>query len=540
MEEAPFRSHRHLSEEVGIPRTTLQHWQGRKDTIDAAPEVVDFFESSAGVAFLHRVVMAAHFVMTQTSSGGIRPVCLFLELSHLNRFVGASYSPHQKVSKATEQAISAFEEEESQRLSKQMRPKQIAVCEDETFHPEICLVAIEPVSNFILLEKYAQSRTAQEWNTALKDAIGEMPIEVVQSTSDEARGICRHVKEDLGVHHSPDLLHVQAEVVKATSAPLASKTRQTQKGLEEAEKAVNRHKGEKEAYLQGPRPPGRPPSFDQRILKAEAQTDQAKDALESATARQQRAKEAIQGISQAYHPYDLETGAPQIAEDISASLESQFSQIETVAGEAHLPQRCFDKIKKAKKVVVDMVATIAFFWLMVQAKIEALGLSPEIEQAVYEHLIPGIYLSLVAQKAKEAHQRHILRQRSQRLLVPLSARDGPFEALENEDKMLIEQVALDCARLFQRSSSCVEGRNGHLALRHHSLHRISDQKLKALTTVHNYFVKRPDGTTAAERFFGAKPKDLFEWVLERVELPGRPAQKRPQLKPESYLPQASG
>ena len=499
-----------------------------------------FFESPAGVAFLHRLVVAAHFVITQTSPGGIRPVCLFLELSHLDRFVGASYGPHQKVSKAMEQAIIGFEEEESQRLSKAMRPKQIAVCEDETFHPEICLVAIEPVSNFILLEKYAQNRTADAWNTALKDAIGEMPIEVIQSTSDEAKGICHHVKEDLGVHHSPDLLHVQAEVVKATSAPLASKTRQAEKGLEEAAKAVSRHKQEQEAYLQGPHPPGRPPSFDQRILKAEAQTDQAKDVLESTRVRQQRAKEAIQGISQAYHPYDLETGAPQSAQRVSASLENHFSQIQTVAREVDLPQRCFDKIKKAKKVVVDMVATIAFFWMMVQAKIEALGLSPEIERAVYEHLIPGIYLSLAAQKGKEAQQRHILQQRSQRLLAPLSARDGPFENLEKEEKRLIEQVALDCAHLFQRSSSCVEGRNGHLALRHHCLHRISNPKLKALTTVHNYFVKRQDGTTPAERFFGAKPKGLFEWVLERVELPGRPAQKRPHQKPKSYLLQASG
>ena len=141
--------------------------------------MVAFFESPAGVAFLHRLVVAAHFAITQTSPGGIRPVCQFLALSHLDRFVGASYGPHQKVSKAMEQAIIAFEEEESQRLSRQMRPRQIAVCEDETFHPEICLVAIEPVSNFILLEKYAQSRTADAWNAALKEAIGEMPVEVV-------------------------------------------------------------------------------------------------------------------------------------------------------------------------------------------------------------------------------------------------------------------------------------------------------------------------------------------------------------------------
>ncbi|HEY85831.1 MAG TPA: hypothetical protein G4N96_12060 [Chloroflexi bacterium] len=82
-------------------------------------------------------------------------------------------------------------------------------------------------------------------------------------------------------------------------------------------------------------------------------------------------------------------------------------------------------------------------------------------------------------------------------------------------------VVSDGDDIFQRSSSCVEGRNGLLALLHHSLHRLSNRKLSALTTVHNYFVKRRDGTTAAERFFSSPPKDLFEWLLERVDIPGR-------------------
>jgi len=41
-----------------------------------------------------------------------------------------------------------------------MPQKEITVCQGETLHPETCLVAIEPVSNFILLEKYADSRKA--------------------------------------------------------------------------------------------------------------------------------------------------------------------------------------------------------------------------------------------------------------------------------------------------------------------------------------------------------------------------------------------
>ncbi|CAG0940232.1 hypothetical protein ANRL1_00109 [Anaerolineae bacterium] len=81
----------------------------------------------------------------------------------------------------------------------------------------------------------------------------------------------------------------------------------------------------------------------------------------------------------------------------------------------------------------------------------------------------------------------------------------------------------------------VERRNGQLALRHHSLHRIRDQKLATLTTVHNYFVQRRDGKTAAERFFGSKPVNLFDWVLEQVDLPGRLTQKRSESKPKTYL-----
>jgi Family of unknown function (DUF6399) len=63
-------------------------------------------------------------------------------------------------------------------------------------------------------------------------------------------------------------------------------------------------------------------------------------------------------------------------------------------------------------------------------------------------------------------------------------------------------------------------------LRHHSLHRLGKRKLAALTVLHNYWLKRADGTTAAERFFGSKPADLFEWLLERMELPARPARRR--------------
>ena len=175
-----------------------------------------------------------------------------------------------------------------------------------------------------------------------------------------------------------------------------------------------------------------------------------------------------------------------------------------------------------------MVAAIAFFFLTVRAKVEALCLAPEIEQIVYNHMIPGIYLALASEKTKTSDECGKLREKSDELLGRVLAESSALDSLVYADRSAIWSVAEECAQLFQRSSSCVEGRNGQLALRHHGLHRIREGKLSALTTVHNYFTKRSNGTAPAERLFGPKPRDLFKYLLDQADLPGRPAKKRPK------------
>ncbi len=57
-------SQRQMAKELGISRTTVQHWLKREEDIVADPTMVTFLESSVGVVFLHRLVVAAHFVIT--------------------------------------------------------------------------------------------------------------------------------------------------------------------------------------------------------------------------------------------------------------------------------------------------------------------------------------------------------------------------------------------------------------------------------------------------------------------------------------------
>ena len=531
----PERSGRELAEMVGIPRGTLRHWQQRQGDIDADPEVVAFFTSPSGVAFLHRLVLAAHFVTSFLGPCGVRLVCTFLELSGLAQFVGASYGAQRGVSVAMEQEMAVYEKEEEGRLGAEMTAKQVTVAQDETFHERPCLVAIEPVSGYILLEPYAENRQAETWTTAMEKAMENKPIEVVQSTSDEGRGICSHVTQGLGAHHAPDVFHVQQEVSRATSGSLASKVRQAEKEVVAARKEVAKQKAVRAKFARGKRRRGRRPNFDKRIAAASQVAQTAQAHLAERQRQQEQARQANRTISQVYHPFNLETGTAQDAAAVATALAAQFGQLEIVAQEAGLSERSQQRIAKAKRVVPQMVATISFFWLTLRAKIDALQLAPDVEKSVYEKLLPTFYLYTVAGKVKGATRRKELEQRAEALLAPLLHKDNPLQQLSIAEIQLLEEVAWECVYLFQPSSSCVEGRNGQLALRHHALHRLSDRKLQALKIVHNFYLQREDGTTAAERFFDAPPRDLFAYLLERVDIPGFPAQKRPRVEQKISL-----
>jgi transcriptional regulator with XRE-family HTH domain len=301
---------------TGIPRTTLQWWLNRLASIDDSSATVRFLESPEGLELLHRAVLAAQFVITLRCAGGIRQVCSFLELSGLSRFVASSYGVQQQRIAKMEEEVGSFGDETRRELGATMRRKAITVGQDETFHPQTCLVGLEPASGFILLEQYAQKRDAETWTRAMAEATKDLAVEIRQSTGDEALALIKHAEADLEAHHSPDLFHVQYEIGKGTSNTMAQRVRAAQKVVE------------------------------------------------------------------------------------------------------------------------------------------------------------------------------------------------------------------DCAQLFQRSSSSVEGRNGHLDLFHHGHHRLPARKLRALTTVHNYFKRRPDGATAAERFFEAEHAELFERLIDRLEPLPRPAKRR--------------
>jgi Family of unknown function (DUF6399) len=517
-------SQRDFAKRADVPRSTLRYWLARKNNIDAHPAVVEFFESPIGIAFLHKLVTAAHVSFTKDGTASIHNVSDFLERSGLSAFVASSYSAQRRVSEQMNETIIEFGKIEDTRLSQQMPAKTITLCEDETFHPEICLVAIEPVSNYIFVERYAKNRETQTWNAAVSDALGNLPIKVMQVASDEGRSLISHARKGLKVHHSSDCFHVIYEIGKGTSGALMSKVKKAEKELEAVVKQTHHVEHEKEQFDgTDQRPRGRRPHFEKRIEYAKGQERAAEEKLDQARLNHETVRRAKAEIGEVYHPYNLSTGQRQDSQIVSQLLGDCFDRIQTAT--ADLSDRCKKHVQKAQRVVDSMVATIAFFFQMIENFLDNMRLSDRDRHLMHHYLIPGHYLKMAAEKERDIDRKALIRQKSQELLSIVESlgadhgqgTDGKIEELE--------KAARDCAEIFQRSSSCVEGRNAQLALRHQGIHRLGEKQLKALTVVHNYYIKRRDGTTAAERFFEAKPDDLFEFLLDHMDYPVRPRKR---------------
>src|SRR5215831_8400459 len=233
-------SERQAAKELKVPRTTLQAWRLWHDTLDICPHVAEFFQSGPGLAFLHRLVIACHLTCVEVGACGIRIVCLFLNLTGLDRFVAASYGAQQHVNSQVEHAIVNYRHSETARLAKDKPHKDLTVTQDETFTGGLCLITMDPESNFIILEQLAQARDQASWNEWMAPALAQLNCQVIQSTSDEAPGLLAYVEHYLEAHHSPDLFHVQHELVKAVSGPMATKERAAHKAITEATEQLAR------------------------------------------------------------------------------------------------------------------------------------------------------------------------------------------------------------------------------------------------------------------------------------------------------------
>ena len=444
-------------------------------------------KAHAGERFLRRLVLAAHACFHQAGTCGIRDLCRFFIQAGLDAFVAPSYGAQHALAKTLREQALAYGQSQQQRLAAGMAAKSIVACLDENFHgDQACLVAIEPASNFLLLETYQQRRDAQTWTAALKQSLHGLDVTIVAVTSDQAKGLIACAHDGLDAQHSPDLFHGQQELTRATALALHRQTEAARVKLQQAEEYVAAEQRRQQEYEQQPRRPGRAPDWRIAQRMAEMFRRQAAERLAACQERQQRARQAVRGLGDDYHPFDAHSGQPLEAAEVQERLEQRVAAVEQVVAEASLAERGREAVGKSRRWLVLLAATLSWYWAEVRRRIEALELSSSAERAVYQQLLPGLYWQAAAERGRDAEQRQRLRQLSQRLLRRARSPRGPLGRLAEEEREAVAKVVREAAGLFVRSSSCVEGRNGRLSLYHHGQGPLHKERLQALTVWHNY------------------------------------------------------
>jgi hypothetical protein len=260
---------------------------------------------------------------------------------------------------------------------------------------------------------------------------------------------------------------------------------------------------------------------DKLLLEKDKESEFTKRTFKKADDIYNSYRQEMEEINKTVHPFN-EQNVWAKTEMIEEKLLLSFSLINLYAQELGIEVE-----KKKKEKVLKQIKPISEgieYWITAtKLELEELEEAGRINKLEEEWLrlyaMPCTYwkIQLRRTQAKERNRdlRTYYKQR-----VAVSEEKCRTEYLAR--KMSLERVkyllklADQIVITFQRSSSQVEGRNGYLSFINHAHRGIPKNRLKVLTVIHNYDIKRRDGTSPAQRLFDRKFPDLFEFLCENV------------------------
>jgi hypothetical protein len=238
-----------------------------------------------------------------------------------------------------------------------------------------CLVAIEVVSNYILVEKFTEDRKEETWHKELKCRLEGLNVTIDQIVSDLC-GAIRACAKGFDAKHIPELFHVQYEICKAVSAPLGSQARAVEKELTAAQEKVQKLTCKPRRLIIEERK-----RQDDELKRTAANHEKLQIEHDIKTKRQHTVKGAIKEIGKIHHPIDLKTGQLQTAKKMRERFEEQLQEIEKSAQEAGLKQSSMNRLAKARRALDGIVAYLEYFFMLYGCFVSQLQLTAE--QAVF-------------------------------------------------------------------------------------------------------------------------------------------------------------
>ena len=279
---------------------------------------------------------------------------------------------------------------------------------------------------------------------------------------------------------------------------------------------------------------------DNLLIAKENEQMEAENVFKKADEIYHSYRQEMEEINKTVHPFSKEN-IWVLQEEIEERLLVCFSKITSYAQalKVELKEKKTEKVSKQIKPISQGIE----HWIAVtKLELAELELKSKVNQSEKQWLtlyaLPYTYweIQLTRTQATERNQnlRTYYKQRiadsKEKCRAEYLARKISLERV-NELLKVAHQIAIT----FQRSSSQVEGRNGYLSFVHHGHKGIPKERLKALTVIHNYDIKRRDGSTPAQRLFGRDFPDLFEFLCENVTGFKEPRKRRVKSLISSFV-----
>lgn len=476
------------------------------------------WETEEGQAFLARLLVATLYHFGLRHHVGAEQLSDFLKLLRVDTHLGVSPTALATLMRQLESQLVLFQQQqEAQGHCPQ--PERSLACDEVFFSLMMVLVAMDLSSNYIITEQVAEDRRCDTWQAALEPRLKALKIRAKHMVTDRASALIKLALSQ-GCQAGADLFHAQRELSRWLSLPLSRRRKTADAALAKAQEDLAKHRAEQTDLN---KQNSTDPSLELTLQIAELKVKYEETA-------HQIYRDNQHAISLAVHPFEIDTSRRQRTQTLRRTLHHALDQQANMAEQLSINDKN-GAVKKVRKQVDDIAAHVSVWWRWVVQQLPE-NTSRQTARWALLQLMPVVYWHQQSQRTDQPH----LKARYQQAWQHASERFHQTARPEGIGEMELEtwlNWCADHAQHFHRASSAVEGRNGCLAQLYHNGRGLTEKRLAALTVIHNYGIKRPDGSTPAQRFFKQDHPDLFEWLLAQttaIPLP-RKARKRKIANP---------
>ena len=485
---------RGIAATTGISKSSVHRHRQAIARRNQYPES-NLWETAVGAQWLARLVFGLVYYFGIKQGVGAESLSEFIRAVHLETHVASSASGLRQLKARVNQTVVDYKEAQAEYC--EPSPGQgICVGADETFFGLPVLVLLELSSGYIFIETECENRTYETWMRQVQQWWDTSQWHCHYQVSDGARALVKLAVSGIGCVSVADLFHALRALGRPMGRALGTQYATLQKQHNKLEKTLNQS------------------SNDTTLQSLQSKIESNIIAQQRLQHDQQSYQEAIEQISQLIHPFTLDNQQWQtgnaLLTHLAPPLQSLWNLAQSYGGEK--AQKAIDTFEDH----IDSWAQGIDAWRQwVTLSLHTQTPDQTIRDWVLMALLPWVYWTQQADKTRQPALKHRYQQAASTAFDGLLAQSLTLQLDDNELKRWVLWCQDFCAK-YQRTSSAVEGRNGYLSKLHHASRGFSEQSLKALTIIHNFDLKRPDGTTAAQRLFDYEFPDLFDWVVNHM------------------------